>query len=104
MVKAFKLLFAAILALASSAAYADRIVNAYGFCLDVHNDDSTKNGARVQIWKCNDQLNQDWRFHEGRLVNGRGLCLDVHNDDRTKKWWQSTGMGMSSWVKPTMVV
>ena len=32
-----------------------------GKCLDVHAPDQYKNGARVQVWDCNNTLQQTWR-------------------------------------------
>ena len=34
--------------------------NLGGRCLDVHAPDQFKNGARVQIWTCNNTMQQDW--------------------------------------------
>jgi len=40
------------------------IKNAGGRCLDVHAPDQFKNGARVQIWSCNNTMQQDWTIEE----------------------------------------
>ncbi len=49
-----------------------------GRCLDVANV-SQANGAKVQIWDCNGQSNQQWRFNgDGTITSvSSGQCLDV---------------------------
>jgi Ricin-type beta-trefoil lectin domain len=37
--------------------------NAGGKCLDVHAPDQFKNGARVQIWGCNNSMQQQWQIN-----------------------------------------
>jgi hypothetical protein len=56
-----------------------------GKCLDVHIEDLVKDGGRVQIWKCNNEIQQRWKFdNKGRLVNESGKCLDIHVQDLKK--------------------
>lgn len=49
-----------------SVIYSGPITNAGGKCLDVHAPDQFKNGARVQVWNCNNTMQQDWRVVEAR--------------------------------------
>lgn len=46
--------------------YTGPIRNAGGKCLDVHAPDQFNNGARVQVWTCNETMQQDWRVVEAR--------------------------------------
>lgn len=58
---------------------------AKGKCLDIHNEDLGKDGGRVQIWDCNDAVQQQWIFDEfDRLVNDSGKCLEVNSPDVKK--------------------
>jgi hypothetical protein len=41
-----------------------------GKCLDVHAPDQYNNGARVQVWDCNNTLQQTWRFENGTIRSG----------------------------------
>ena len=58
--------------------------NEGGKCLDVHLEDLAINGGRVQIWDCNNEIQQRWKFDKGRLMNEGGKCLDVHVVDLKK--------------------
>ena len=42
------------------------LANAGGKCLDVHAPDQSKNGAKVQIWSCNNSVQQQWRISPAR--------------------------------------
>lgn len=53
-----------------------------GKCLDVHAPDQRNNGGRVQVWDCNNTLQQTWRFENGTIRSGAGKCLDVHAPDQ----------------------
>ncbi len=59
--------------------------NEGGKCLDIHVEDLVTNAGRVQIWECNNEIQQRWKFDDqGRLVNEGGKCLDVHVEDLKK--------------------
>src|ERR1700761_5444402 len=48
-------------------------------CLDVVNQ-STANGAGVQVWSCSGNANQQWTYDGAHLtVYGGSKCLDVTN-------------------------
>lgn len=54
-----------------------------GRCLDVQRSDfdSQRKGGKVQIWDCNNDLNQDWKFDShGHLTSRNGQCLDIAQD------------------------
>lgn len=53
-----------------------------GKCLDIHRDnfDSRINGANLQSWQCNNEVNQDWKFDDrGQLISRNGKCLEVES-------------------------
>jgi len=71
-------------------------------CLDVHAPAQWSNGARVQIWECNGQLQQQWKFSEGSIVTRAGKCLDVHAPDQLKNGariqvWDCNGSMQQRW-------
>ncbi|MBT2453195.1 ricin-type beta-trefoil lectin domain protein [Streptomyces sp. ISL-43] len=49
---------------------------ANGKCVDVK-DGSTKDGAPVQLYKCNGGINQLWTLEADKTVRSMGHCLDV---------------------------
>jgi hypothetical protein len=54
-----------------------------GRCLDAQRTDfdSHRKGGKVQIWDCNNDLNQDWKFDSrGHLTSRNGQCLDIAPD------------------------
>ena len=80
------------------------MVNEAGLCLDVHWDDHTNNGGNVQVWECNGQINQKWRYEgsSNALVNGGGLCLDVEWHFRRENGgnvqvWECNGQKNQRW-------
>ncbi|MBV7334657.1 ricin-type beta-trefoil lectin domain protein [Chloroflexi bacterium TSY] len=59
-------------------------IKSHGMCLDVHTDGRGSlrtNSTPVQIWSCNGQTQQKWRFDGNRLRNRAGLCLDVRRSE-----------------------
>ena len=67
------------------AATETRVKNIGGKCLDVNGPDLGKTGGKVQIWECNQAVNQQWIFDaQGRIHNQGGKCLDVSGDDLNK--------------------
>ena len=59
-----------------------RIKSGAGKCLDVHAADQHQNGGRVQVWDCNNTLQQSWRLVGRTIKSGAGKCLDVHAADQ----------------------
>jgi hypothetical protein len=62
------------------------------------------NGATVQIWKCNGQGNQDFKWcSDGRIVSSMDetMCLDVPGGDPSKPYnlqmWKCTKAGGQYW-------
>ena len=52
--------------------------NVGGKCLEIAPNELRKNGGNIQIWDCNNEIQQQWMFDEqGRLRNEGGKCLDV---------------------------
>jgi hypothetical protein len=50
-----------------------------GLCLDDRNN-SSSDGAVVQVWKCNGSANQSWQVYSDGTIRHNGLCLDAVND------------------------
>lgn len=57
------------------------LVNEGGRCVDIAPDKARQNGTRVQIWTCNDNDFQRWKYEFGRLKNASGKCLDVNGPE-----------------------
>ena len=55
-----------------------------GKCLEVNLEDLVKNGGKVQVWECNNQIQQHWKLDGEKLVNEGGKCLDVDLPQLTK--------------------
>ena len=47
-----------------------------GYCLDDRNN-SSSNGAVVQVWRCNGLANQRWQVMSDGTIRHNGLCLDA---------------------------
>ena len=80
-----------------------RIRSGPGKCLDVHAPDQLKNGARVQVWDCNIQDQQDWHVVDRALVTRNGKCLDVHAPDQYTNGgkvqiWDCNGAPQQQWT------
>ena len=78
------------------------LVNAGGKCLDLHFTDMRKDGGRVQVWTCNGEPQQQWRFNGRALVNAGGKCLDAHSRDMRKdggsvQVWTCNGEAQQRW-------
>ncbi|WP_156056361.1 RICIN domain-containing protein [Streptosporangium roseum] len=73
-----------------------------GQCLDVK-DFSPKNGAIVQLWRCNQNANQLWTMHkDGSIRNSlNGKCLDVRDFNSKNRaavqMWKCTGNANQQW-------
>ena len=78
------------------------IQNGAGLCLDVHRPDIIRNGGRVQVWGCNGQPQQQWRWVGKAIQNVGGLCLDVRASEITKdggrvQVWECNGHRQQRW-------
>ena len=80
--------------------------NAHGLCLDAVASGDGSDGDKVQLWKCNGGLNQEWHGVTGtyEITNGAaGLYLDAvrsgdgSNGDQVQLWG-STGQANQEWV------
>jgi hypothetical protein len=81
---------------------------ASGYCLD-NTGDSSSNGNHIQIWKCNGDAAQNWKFvpdsngiaGDYMLQNSNGKCLDDPDDskaDGTKvQLWSCLGNPNQEW-------
>ena len=71
-----------------------------GYCLDDRNN-SSRNGAVVQIWRCNGRSNQQWQVMSDGTIRHNGLCLDAAGygtANGTKvQLWACTGNGNQQW-------
>jgi hypothetical protein len=71
-----------------------------GYCLDDRNN-SSRNGAVVQIWRCNGRSNQQWQVMSDGTIRHNGLCLDAAGygtANGTKvQLWSCTGNGNQQW-------
>ncbi len=93
-----------LLCIAGQATFASVIKSDAGKCLDVHASDQRKNGARVQVWDCNGELQQKWEVdvEKGEIRSGAGKCLDVHAPDQRKNGarvqvWDCNGQPQQKW-------
>ena len=71
-----------------------------GLCLDDRNN-SSSNGAVVQVWQCNGLPNQQWQVMSDGTIRHNGLCLDAAGygtANGTKvQLWACTGNGNQQW-------
>lgn len=74
-----------------------------GLCLDVHRGDydEKKAGGRVQLWECNGEPNQDWRFKNGKLRSRNALCLEAMRrvDGAKVETWPCTDTPSQVWIR-----
>jgi len=74
-----------------------------GLCLDNTNNSST-NGNKVQVWTCNGNAAQGWRYNPstGELVNSNGKCLDDTGHSSTNgtkvQIWACLGDPAQQWT------
>lgn len=73
-----------------------------GLCLDVHSADVLNNGGNVQVWECNEEIQQQWKFEGGAVINEGGLCLAAHLPDATTNGgnvqvWGCNGQPQQQW-------
>lgn len=71
-------------------------------CLDVHAPDQHRNGARVQVWDCNNSPQQTWKIDGSGIKSGAGKCLDVHAPDQHNNGarvqiWDCNGAPQQTW-------
>jgi hypothetical protein len=71
-----------------------------GYCLDDRNN-SSANGAIVQIWRCNGLANQVWQVMSDGTIQHNGLCADARNFGTTNgtkvQLWACTGKSNQQW-------
>jgi ricin-type beta-trefoil lectin protein/Big-like domain-containing protein len=89
------------LTVAPSVTYSGTIrLTKMGLCLDDRNN-STRNGAVVQVWQCNGAANQKWQVWSDGTIRHNGLCLDAENHgtaNGTKvQLWACTGAANQQW-------
>jgi len=73
-----------------------------GRCVDVDGAGST-NGAKVQLWDCNNQGNQAWASTSGKALTVYGTkCLDAYNGGTTNGTavviWDCNGQANQQWM------
>ena len=73
-----------------------------GLCLDVHAPDQNRNGATVQLWRCNGSDQQLWTIKWPRIISLAGKCLDVHAPDLRRNGgriqvWDCNGSVQQQW-------
>lgn len=74
-------------------------------CLDVHAPEQHNNGAKVQVWTCNNAIQQTWRLEGTRIRSGAGKCLDVHapeqhNNGAKVQVWDCNNTVQQTWFAP----
>ena len=79
------------------------IVSSAKKCLDVVAPDQHNNGARVQVWDCNNSLQQTWRLEGHAIKSGAGKCLDVdapeqHNNGGKVQVWDCNNSQQQTWT------
>jgi beta-glucosidase len=71
-----------------------------GLCLDDRNN-SSSNGAVVQVWSCSGLPNQKWQVMSDGTIRHNGLCLDASGYGTTNgtkvQLWACTGNGNQKW-------
>jgi hypothetical protein len=71
-----------------------------GLCLDDRNNSST-DGAIVQVWRCNGLSNQVWQVMSNGTIMHNGLCLDARGQGTASgtrvQLWSCTGHGNQQW-------
>lgn len=72
-------------------------------CLDVVAPDQHNNGAKVQVWDCNNSLQQTWRADGHAIRSGAGKCLDVdapeqHNNGAKVQVWDCNNSQQQTWT------
>jgi hypothetical protein len=71
-----------------------------GLCLDDRNN-SSSNGAVVQVWRCNGLASQQWQVWTDGTIRHNGLCLDAKGygtANGTKvQLWACTGGANQKW-------
>lgn len=73
-----------------------------GKCLDVYAPELGQEGAKVQIWDCNGNVNQQWVLRGNQLQNAAGQCLDVPPDQLAMdggrvQMWSCNGTPSQQW-------
>jgi hypothetical protein len=74
-------------------------------CLDVNLPDQFTNGGKVQVWDCNNGLQQSWRIDGQTIKSGAGKCLDVNlpdqftNGGKVQVWDCNNGL-QQTWTIP----
>jgi hypothetical protein len=73
-----------------------------GRCVDVDGASST-NGAKVQLWDCNNQINQAWASTASKTLTVFGTkCLDAYNGGTTNGTavviWDCNGQANQQWT------
>jgi hypothetical protein len=76
-----------------------------GKCLDVHAPDQHMNGAKVQVWDCNNSVQQTWTIEGQAIKSGVGKCLDVHAPDQHMNGakvqvWDCNNSVQQTWIMP----
>ena len=72
-----------------------------GYCLDDRNNSSV-NGAVVQVWRCTGGRNQVWQVMSDGIIRHNGLCLDAAgggttNGTKVDLWACGTGKSNQQW-------
>lgn len=72
-----------------------------GLCLD-DRDNNSHNGAIVQVWQCNGEVNQQWQVRTDGTIRHDGLCLDATGYGTTNgtkvQLWACTGGANQIWA------
>jgi len=89
------------LTVAPSVTYSGTIrLTKMGLCLDDRNN-SSSNGAVVQVWQCNGQASQKWQVYSDGTIRHNGLCLDAENRGTANgtrvQLWACTGAANQKW-------
>jgi hypothetical protein len=71
-----------------------------GLCLDDRNN-NPRNGAVVQVWRCNGLPSQRWQVMSDGTIRHNGLCLDAVGSGTANgikvQLWACTGRGNQKW-------
>jgi Ricin-type beta-trefoil lectin domain len=78
------------------------IVSGQGMCLDVDSSKLQMNGGQVQIWTCNNTVQQRWMMVGAEIKSGGGKCLDVditstQANGAKVQVWDCNGQSQQQW-------
>jgi len=81
------------------------IVSSGGLCLDAKDYGQSRLGNPLQLWTCNGDPAQTWKFKpSGQIVSSGGLCLDAKDYGQSRlgnplQLWTCNGDPAQTWLR-----